>query len=97
MIYFCNIKLSSIHLFIHHLSVYASISIEVPAASNLDLSALIMVTIENLRYKVSHSILKTYSFSLSLPISQDVLDSKNGAIRDLQYELARVCKVHLQI
>ena len=24
---------------------------------------------------------------------EDVLDSKNGAIRDLQYELARVCKV----
>ena len=26
-------------------------------------------------------------------ISQDVLDSKNSAIKDLQYELARVCKV----
>ena len=26
---------------------------------------------------------------------EDVLDSKNGAIRDLQYELARVCKVWL--
>ncbi len=25
---------------------------------------------------------------------QDVLDSKNGAIKDLQYELARVCKAH---
>jgi chromosome segregation ATPase len=25
---------------------------------------------------------------------EDVLDSKNGAIRDLQYELARVCKAH---
>ena len=25
---------------------------------------------------------------------EDVLDSKNGAIRDLQYELARVCKVY---
>jgi hypothetical protein len=24
---------------------------------------------------------------------QDVLDSKNSAIKDLQYELARVCKV----
>lgn len=24
---------------------------------------------------------------------EDVLDSKNSAIRDLQYELARVCKV----
>ena len=27
------------------------------------------------------------------PVPQDVLDSKNSAIRDLQYELARVCKV----
>lgn len=26
---------------------------------------------------------------------QDVLDSKNSAIKDLQYELARVCKVSL--
>lgn len=26
---------------------------------------------------------------------EDVLDSKNGAIRDLQYELARVCKVNI--
>ena len=26
-------------------------------------------------------------------LPQDVLDSKNSAIRDLQYELARVCKV----
>lgn len=25
---------------------------------------------------------------------QDVLDSKNSAIKDLQYELARVCKAH---
>ena len=25
---------------------------------------------------------------------EDVLDSKNSAIRDLQYELARVCKVY---
>lgn len=25
---------------------------------------------------------------------QDVLDSKNSAIKDLQYELARVCKVN---
>ena len=25
---------------------------------------------------------------------EDVLDSKNGAIKDLQYELARVCKAH---
>lgn len=25
---------------------------------------------------------------------QDVLDSKNSAIKDLQYELARVCKVY---
>ena len=28
-----------------------------------------------------------------LLLPQDVLDSKNSAIRDLQYELARVCKV----
>lgn len=28
-------------------------------------------------------------------IHQVVLDSKNSAIRDLQYELARVCKVHI--
>ena len=27
-------------------------------------------------------------------IWKDVLDSKNGAIKDLQYELARVCKAH---
>ena len=26
---------------------------------------------------------------------EDVLDSKNSAIRDLQYELARVCKVRI--
>ena len=26
-------------------------------------------------------------------LQQDVLDSKNSAIKDLQYELARVCKV----
>ncbi len=26
-------------------------------------------------------------------VLQDVLDSKNSAIKDLQYELARVCKV----
>ena len=25
---------------------------------------------------------------------EDVLDAKNGAIKDLQYELARVCKAH---
>jgi hypothetical protein len=25
---------------------------------------------------------------------KDVLDSKNSAIKDLQYELARVCKAH---
>merc|ERR1711971_557444 len=25
---------------------------------------------------------------------EDVLDSKNSAIKDLQYELARVCKAH---
>ena len=45
---------------------------EVLAASNLDPSALTMVTRK----------------------LEDVLDAKNGAIRDLQYELARVCKVH---
>ena len=28
-------------------------------------------------------------------VSKDVLDSKNSAIRDLQYELARVCKVNI--
>ena len=28
-----------------------------------------------------------------LLLLQDVLDSKNSAIKDLQYELARVCKV----
>lgn len=27
-------------------------------------------------------------------VFQDVLDSKNTAIKDLQYELARVCKAH---
>ena len=26
---------------------------------------------------------------------KDVLDSKNSAIKDLQYELARVCKVNI--
>lgn len=30
---------------------------------------------------------------MSYYLQQDVLDSKNSAIRDLQYELARVCKV----
>lgn len=45
---------------------------EVLAASNLDPSALTMVTRK----------------------LEDVLDAKNSAIRDLQYELARVCKVH---
>uniref|UniRef100_A0A8C6XSV4 Dynein regulatory complex subunit 4 n=2 Tax=Naja naja TaxID=35670 RepID=A0A8C6XSV4_NAJNA len=43
---------------------------EVLAASNLDPSALTVVT---------HKL-------------EDVLDSKNNAIKDLQYELARVCK-----
>ncbi|XP_065915362.1 dynein regulatory complex subunit 4-like [Dysidea avara] len=45
---------------------------EVLAASNLDPSALTMVTRK----------------------LEDVLDSKNSAIKDLQYELARVCKAH---
>ncbi|KAL7979696.1 hypothetical protein Chor_004854 [Crotalus horridus] len=45
---------------------------EVLAASNLDPSALTVVT---------HKL-------------EDVLDSKNNAIKDLQYELARVCKAH---
>ncbi|KAL5466688.1 hypothetical protein EMCRGX_G030832 [Ephydatia muelleri] len=45
---------------------------EVLSASNLDPSALTMVTRK----------------------LEDVLDSKNSAIRDLQYELARVCKAH---
>ena len=31
---------------------------------------------------------------MSYFLPQDVLDSKNSAIRDLQYELARVCKVY---
>ncbi|OCT82359.1 hypothetical protein XELAEV_18024885mg [Xenopus laevis] len=45
---------------------------EVLAASNLDPTALAVVTRK----------------------LEDVLDSKNGAIKDLQYELARVCKAH---
>jgi hypothetical protein len=45
---------------------------EVLAASNLDPSALTIITRK----------------------LEDVLDSKNGAIRDLEYELARVCKAH---
>ncbi|XP_015262197.1 PREDICTED: growth arrest-specific protein 8 [Gekko japonicus] len=45
---------------------------EVLAASNLDPSALAVVTRK----------------------LEDVLDSKNSAIKDLQYELARVCKAH---
>ncbi|XP_046872887.1 dynein regulatory complex subunit 4 [Hypomesus transpacificus] len=45
---------------------------EVLAASNLDHSALSVVTRK----------------------LEDVLDSKNTAIKDLQYELARVCKSH---
>ncbi|XP_038610556.1 dynein regulatory complex subunit 4 [Tachyglossus aculeatus] len=45
---------------------------EVLSASNLDPSALSIVT---------HKL-------------EDVLDSKNNAIKDLQYELARVCKAH---
>ena len=34
----------------------------------------------------------TWTFNFA-PYFQDVLDSKNSAIKDLQYELARVCKV----
>ncbi|XP_069757328.1 dynein regulatory complex subunit 4 [Narcine bancroftii] len=45
---------------------------EVLAASNLDPTALTMVTRK----------------------LEDVLDSKNNVIKDLQYELARVCKAH---
>eukprot|EP00051_Salpingoeca_urceolata_P004770 m.67561 g.67561 ORF g.67561 m.67561 type:complete len:487 (-) comp13836_c0_seq1:73-1533(-) len=45
---------------------------EVLAASNLDPTALSVVTRK----------------------LEDVLDSKNAAIKDLQYELARVCKAH---
>lgn len=45
---------------------------EVLAASNLDPTALTVVTRK----------------------LEDVLDSKNSAIKDLQYELARVCKAH---
>ncbi|CAF0736920.1 unnamed protein product [Brachionus calyciflorus] len=45
---------------------------EVLTASNLDPSALTVVTRK----------------------LEDVLDSKNSAIKDLQYELARVCKAH---
>ncbi|XP_043937672.1 dynein regulatory complex subunit 4 isoform X2 [Protopterus annectens] len=45
---------------------------EVLSASNLDPSALTIVTRK----------------------LEDVLDSKNTAIKDLQYELARVCKAH---
>ena len=35
----------------------------------------------------------TEVYNHTLFFLQDVLDSKNSAIRDLQYELARVCKV----
>ncbi|XP_038662391.1 dynein regulatory complex subunit 4 isoform X1 [Scyliorhinus canicula] len=45
---------------------------EVLAASNLDPTALSMITRK----------------------LEDVLDSKNNVIKDLQYELARVCKAH---
>ncbi|XP_029464188.1 dynein regulatory complex subunit 4 isoform X2 [Rhinatrema bivittatum] len=45
---------------------------EILAASNLDPSALSLVTRK----------------------LEDVLDSKNSAIKELQYELARVCKAH---
>lgn len=38
-------------------------------------------------YAMIHALYITFLF-------QDVLDSKNSAIRDLQYELARVCKVY---
>ena len=34
-----------------------------------------------------------HASSPCLLLLQDVLDSKNSAIKDLQYELARVCKV----
>jgi hypothetical protein len=34
------------------------------------------------------------TFQFIVFIFQDVLDSKNSAIKDLQYELARVCKAH---
>merc|ERR1739838_976070 len=44
----------------------------------------------------THRCTSVCSSFLGIPAScfMDVLDSKNGAIKDLQYELARVCKAH---
>ena len=89
---------------------------EVLSASNLDPSALTMVT-RKLEVGTTHTLLALFHWALhclhckwwkasrwlwlythhklfmSYYLQQDVLDSKNSAIRDLQYELARVCKV----
>ncbi|OAF68860.1 hypothetical protein A3Q56_03395 [Intoshia linei] len=43
---------------------------------------------------LSSSNLDPSAFSTVTQKLEDVLDSKNSAIRDLQYELARVCKAH---
>ena len=78
---------------------------EVLSASNLDPSALTMVT-RKLEVCVTATVhtnrcsnqIKQHTFLLKMKYAyymQDVLDSKNSAIRDLQYELARVCKVKL--
>ncbi len=70
---------------------------EVLAASNLDPTALSVVTRKLEVYPVS-SLPSFLAYAAvcngSFLVVQDVLDAKNTAIKDLQYELARVCKAH---
>ena len=46
-------------------------------------------------YEYNNSVSAFYNCVLPCCFSKDVLDSKNSAIKDLQYELARVCKVNI--
>lgn len=50
--------------------------------------------VEYLLLKSLCSFLNQISQRSYFALFQDVLDSKNSAIKDLQYELARVCKVN---
>ena len=52
------------------------------------------MVVEYLLLKSLCSFLNQISQRNLFVLFQDVLDSKNSAIKDLQYELARVCKVN---
>ncbi|XP_066875625.1 dynein regulatory complex subunit 4 isoform X3 [Kogia breviceps] len=72
---------------------------EALAASSLDPAALTLVSRKlERRRSVSLGDLTTPAAPrvdvLTPSFPQDVLESKNSTIRDLQYELARVCKAH---